>query len=890
MLIFLFFLSFSAVAHAQSGISGKVTDADNNAVSFASVVLVNKENSTIVAFAISDERGQFSIDCAGGVYILQVRCLGYEFHQHEVTLSDNEQKNIDIVLAESAVALDEIMIQARDPGIRIREDTITYITSAFTDGSERVLGDVLNRLPGIEVDNRGRVTAHGRQVERILLEGQDFFSGNTQLAVNNLPAEIAETIEVLSNYSEFSLLRGFQSHERTVINIGVNNERIGKTSGNVDVGGGYANKTAAKGNILQIKPKFMTSVLGSFNNTGDEVFSIEDYIGLQGGVSEMINDHGGQVNLEPTDEERRLFFPQNNILSRINGLSALNIAYLPNPSTRINSYFLYNGNSEKTEDINRLWYTAPGNSFETFQENAGKINTNFFNGHLKVNHQKSEKVIFAYKGDISNVFVDEKSSLASRLNTQQINSLGSRDAQSLKTQHSIVMMTSLGKHLLTTGLNFSYSSMPSFYDLQTDLILIPVPLVIQDDMYLGRQNVDTRQFKAGANLSFYYRLNPSIHFKTSLNFEGVNQHYNSDIYQRWLDGSYDRLEADDLQNRFSIETQNYNVYAGISKNTGLLRFRLGAFTHLYTHNSKRVTNIDLNNKYNINPVSELSLYFSQRHRLSLSFSKTDVLLPTNAYVSGIVFDSPFSFVRNSQVDALYASQYKASVSYNIIDLFSNTMFFLFSGYQKSTNRNSNNIFKNNMLTEYNPVLSPLWSNFFMRLNLSKGLWKLPWTMKLTGGYTNSSFTNMSANLENRYKVDNLTGALQFSSNYRKTFDFEGQTGVEYISNASDLGANAQLIQKYASKIKMNVKGSFFAETQLELAINEGNDFKRILYYLNASARYRWNNNFETEITGVNMLNLKRQEWISTSYNGVYMIERNYRQIPGNIMVRLRYRF
>jgi len=875
--------------YSQAAVSGNVIDNAGNAVPFASVILLQVLDSTVVAFSITDAQGKYSLTHKSGNYWLQIRCMGYEFQQHSILISESELLNFDIILTESVASIGEVTVTARDPGIRIRGDTIRYHPELFTDGSERVLGDVLNKLPGIEVDDRGKVTAHGKQVETILLNGQDFFSGNTRMATENLSADIAETIDILNNYSEFSLLRGFQTSERTVINIGVNKKRLGKISGNIDAGGGYDKKISAKGNIMQINPKYMTTLLSSVNNTGDEVFSIEDYILLQGGVSALMDNNHGQSTVRLSDAEQRMLVRQNNTFEMLNGLSAINMAFQPKPVLNINSHFLFNGNREKLEDMIIQRYEFPDNQrFETSQQLNSNRNNWLCNGFLKINYQKSEKFSMAYKGSISNINLKQNSNSVNSINSSPINVFDIRNAQTFNTKHDFLMMkTVFGRHLLTTGISLSYSSKPSNYDLRTDFLLLPVPLISQNDWYHGRQNIETEQLNAGANISFFYRLNQTFHIRTSLNFDVESQKFNSAISQR-INDTYYLLDADSLKNKFSFNIRNHNVYLGIAKTLGFFRFNLGTSAHIYSFVNAHINNVSENRQFSLNPSSELSLHFKpNKNVLSLSFSRSIQPYPANAFISGIVFDSDRSFSRHSEVDLLCVAAYNANLSYRLISLFSGTTFFIISGYQIFTSTNTNNIFQTGLLTESRPILSSPSSNFFSKLQLSQRLGRLPLTTTFSGGFGRNEFVNWLANTDNKYRLNRLTGKIQLSSNFRKTFDFELRTEYEYATFGMK---NTQLVQRYAGKIKSNFNKRLFAETELEYAMNNGNNFNRTFFYLNPCLRYTLNTSLEFSIVGANILNLKRQDWVSSTFNGIYLTERYYRQIPGNIMLKANYRF
>jgi hypothetical protein len=202
-------LLFAETAIAQS-ISGRATNNKGDAIPYAPVTLLQAKDSSIVAFSNTDNNGCYTLrHFTRGNYLLSINCLGYLAQVKNVSINNDSVYNLSFMLDEKAIALHEVTVKGRFSGISFGNDTIRYNPKVFTDGSEVVLSDVLNKLPGIEVDTKGNIKAHGKQVDKLLLNGQDFFAGNTQMAAKNLPAKIAESVEVLNNYSEYSLLNGF---------------------------------------------------------------------------------------------------------------------------------------------------------------------------------------------------------------------------------------------------------------------------------------------------------------------------------------------------------------------------------------------------------------------------------------------------------------------------------------------------------------------------------------------------------------------------------------------------------------------------------------------------------------------------------------------------------
>jgi hypothetical protein len=293
----------------------------------------------------------------------------------------------------------------------------------------------------------------------------------------------------------------------------------------------------------------------------------------------------------------------------------------------------------------------------------------------------------------------------------------------------------------------------------------------------------------------------------------------------------------------------------------------------------------------LNPAIEMSLYFSDKHTLSLSGYKSYNSLPTEAFLSGIVFDSYQSYSHNSRVNKLYSSKYNLNLSYRIFDIYYNTMLILVGGYNRNHNTTTINYYSDGLLTERQPILSVPTENMYAHLYASKGLGVIPWTLKLTGKYNENSFFNQSANKDNIIKVRNVTEKFQIVTNYRQVFNMECKAELELIDNSSLLGSiKMQTIQRYSGKLKFNFNKRFWANAELEHVINQSLNIHQRQWYLNALICYKLNDKVDINLSGQNMLHLKNQEWVSVSYNGIYVAERNFRQIPGNLLLKLNYRF
>lgn len=171
-----------------------------------------------MTFAITKEDGSYQLRLAKNQsYTLTVSYLGYNSATYQLTTNDkNLSKNF--VLTQKTDQLDEVVIDYSPP-ISVRKDTISYRVDSFATGSERKLRELLKNLPGIEVDRDGNVTSQGKKVTKVLVENKPFFNGNSKLAVNNIPANAVNEVEIIDDYNEVAMLKGLEDSEDMAMNI-----------------------------------------------------------------------------------------------------------------------------------------------------------------------------------------------------------------------------------------------------------------------------------------------------------------------------------------------------------------------------------------------------------------------------------------------------------------------------------------------------------------------------------------------------------------------------------------------------------------------------------------------------------------------------------------------
>ena len=267
----------ASVGMSAADVSGTlVSGTDQSPLSGASVRLMrDNADSTFVAATSANRDGSFRLGgVARGKYLVSFSFLGYETLTRQVTIAD---KNIDmgrVTMAESSILLQETTVVGVKTEIVVKEDTIEYNADSYRTQPNAVVEDLLKRLPGVEVDSEGKITANGKEITKILVDGEEFFSDDPKVATKNLPVNIVDKLQVIDRKSDLARLTGVDDGEdETVINLTVKKGMKNGWFGNATAGYGTDDRYSGNFMVNYFKDKNQFSILGSANNTNEMGFT-----------------------------------------------------------------------------------------------------------------------------------------------------------------------------------------------------------------------------------------------------------------------------------------------------------------------------------------------------------------------------------------------------------------------------------------------------------------------------------------------------------------------------------------------------------------------------------------------------------------------------------------
>lgn len=264
--LILFLLTIGAATAAN--LSGIVVDPDGEALIKASLRLLRAKDSTFVSGTTTNNNGRFRIkNVSQGQYILETSYIGYAKAYNNVVVGSADVNVGTVKMEESSTMLKDLTVVGIATPVKVMEDTIEYNTGAYKTQPNAVVEDLLKRLPGVEVSADGKITVNGKEVSKILLDGQEFFSDDPTVASRNLPVDIVDRVQVVDRKSDLARLTGVDDGEdETVINLSIKPGMKNGWIGTVE--GGYGTDDRYKGNFMvnRFHNNNQFTFLGNINN------------------------------------------------------------------------------------------------------------------------------------------------------------------------------------------------------------------------------------------------------------------------------------------------------------------------------------------------------------------------------------------------------------------------------------------------------------------------------------------------------------------------------------------------------------------------------------------------------------------------------------------------
>ena len=295
-------LAFSFAASAQSRtVTAVLQDSSTGEqIGYATVSLTKPGATSASKYALSDDKGKAVLEkVAPGKYTFKAELLGYKTFTKEIEVKESVNLGT-LKIDPDRQVLDAASVSATGNPIVIKKDTVEYNASSFKTTDNDMLEDLLKKLPGVEVSEDGSVTANGKTISKITIDGKTFFLDDPQLATKNIPSKIVDKVKVVQKKSEQAQFTGIDDgQEETVIDLSIQKGMMNGVFGNVMAGGGHdwpQNSSYGNGDWRYQGAAFMgrftdknqLSVVLNANNTNNRGFN-----DLSGSMMRSMRGGGG---------------------------------------------------------------------------------------------------------------------------------------------------------------------------------------------------------------------------------------------------------------------------------------------------------------------------------------------------------------------------------------------------------------------------------------------------------------------------------------------------------------------------------------------------------------------------------------------------------------------
>lgn len=282
-------------ASAQgNAVHGNIFDTGGDPLAYATAVLLNPADSTLLSYAISDERGAFRIPSVSqGEYLLQVAFMGYETLYRRVSVPADTKSPFVIAMEALQMQLGEVEIVGEAVPILINGDTVEYKRAAYKLQEGAVVEDLLRKLPGVEVDRTGNIRAMGEDVQQVYVDGKEFFGKDPKMATKNIPAEAVDKVQMFDKKSDDADFTGVDDGSREKsLNIVMEEDMKHMLFGDVSAGGGMPSVYQGRTKAFYHTEKLNFAALGNLNNINEPGFSFSDYMNFRGGSLTLMTGSG----------------------------------------------------------------------------------------------------------------------------------------------------------------------------------------------------------------------------------------------------------------------------------------------------------------------------------------------------------------------------------------------------------------------------------------------------------------------------------------------------------------------------------------------------------------------------------------------------------------------
>ncbi|MFY7672463.1 carboxypeptidase-like regulatory domain-containing protein [Tenacibaculum sp. MEBiC06402] len=870
----------------QITMKGVVRDTLKKPLDLANIIAINQETSVLESYGITDVNGNYSLKLKKNKsYKIQISYIGMKTFEEVISVKEVNMTK-DFVLQPDN-SLDEVEITYEMP-VTIKGDTLIYNADSFKNGTERKLEDVLEKLPGVEINEDGQVEVEGKVVNKLMVNGKDFFDGDTKLATKNIPSNAVDKIQVLRNYAEVGQLSSVRNNQDNVaLNIKLKKGKENFWFGNVTVGGGSSPDEGlylVQPKLFYYSPKYSINFIGDVNNIGEVALNRRDIRGFGGGFRAPSRSSGTSINLG--DNSLNFLTNQNNALKIENNLATANFSYSPKSTLDLSGFVIYNNSKILSRETSFVQYTnqelgipdeqTDQSSTERSDQGLVKFSASY---KPNVNNQVDYDVIGRISKDTQdqNLFssvigttaqLDEVTPYSINQNLNYYYTLDENNIFAFEAQHLFKNEDPFYSAVLT---NTSANNDP--FDSTADAL----GLDTTQDNYNINQNRRIKSNQLDAKLDYYNLINTKSNINLTFGTIISSQKFNSNIFQFLNDGTTfnptptinDSKIVNDIEYNFS------DIYLGVHYRLKAGKFTLtpGFSLHAYGNTNTQFGQEFGEDFFRILPDFETRIQFKKSEALTFRYEMRNQFTDVTRLAEALVFNN-FNSIQFGEPELQNALSHNLSLFYSSFNLFNYTNVFARASYSSNIDQiRSLTTFENVIRTStfFNSNFADENVNLFGRVQRTFGKFRTSLNVNLNYSKINQfiqGIQSLNEGFTQTYTPGVRTNYLEapnvsFRYRYSVTNNNQGSRKTTFITNAPSVEFDAYLWKSVTFRTN-------YTYTNQDLGDGNSQSFQN----WDATISYRKDRDakWEYEIKATNLLDIDSQVRNSANNISVFSSE------------------
>ena len=858
------FLSFalvliSTLSYCQSiKLEGVIIDSKSTSLEMANVMAVNTDTKSMDSYAITNDKGKFVLNLKpNSAYSIKVSFLGMQNREIEI-ITSTENITKTIVLQEGGIELNGVEI-VREMPVSIKGDTIVYNADSFKSGTERKLEDVLKKLPGVEVNADGEVEVEGKKVTKLMVDGKDFFDGDTKLGVKNIPADAIDKVQVLRNYSEIGALKGVENNQDNLaMNIKLKSGKKNFWFGDITAGLGTDtqwNRYVVNPKLFYYSPDYSVNFITNFNNIGELPLTAQDYFKFTGGFRSMMKKGGSNFNVSSNDLGISLL--RNNRAKEIKTqFGAGNFSYNVTKAWTLSGFAILSTSDTEMETKSQTTILDSGNQQKSNETALQNNNLGLFK--FSSSFKPNKKLQFDYdiltkltkQSEISSL---QRESIVNNNTTSETILTDKKQDPTSVNQNLSLYYTKNDKNIFAFEMQHLYQDENPFYNanLQTQPFNLSGYVSGQNRNDLN-QNRFVKTNKLDAKLDYYYMVTPKSNINLTVGNTNSSQNFNSHIFQILDNGGANNLS--DAENNNQVTYAFNDVFLGLHYKvlSGKFTFTPGVSVHYYDMNNGQLGTGFNQSFYKVLPDVFALYQIKKAESLTYNFSLSNDFTDINRLAEGYVLSSFNSLFRGnralenatSQVHSLRYFKYNM---FNFENIFANATYTRkvdaiksrvnFVGINQSTSP-----FNSNLPEESLSGMGSYGRSFLKNYKASAN-----------ASFNWSKFNNIQNNAQAINESYLISYTVKASTNYKNLPNLE--VGYNLVSNK--YSGSTFITEKPFAKLDYYFLKSFSFVTEYEFYhyYNKAKTVENEYDFLTASLIYqKKDSKWEYKVAATNLLN------------------------------------